>query len=179
VKVAPKYADAWDNLGTIAFQTGKYRDAEGYFRRALKHEPGDFSFLVNLGGVLVALERHEEALAVNQKAYELRSEDALANAQLGMSYFHLGDEQRAIEYLTAAKKSDPAHFTYPQLILARIYSRQGESDRVVAELQDFLERHPDSEESASVRRWLTLAYENGDAGLAEVAEAIGPTPCDW
>ena len=61
---------------------------------------------MNPGGALLARNQYGEALAVNRKVYELRPEDALANAQLDMSCFRLGDEAKAIEHLTAAKRTD-------------------------------------------------------------------------
>jgi tetratricopeptide (TPR) repeat protein len=136
---------------------------------------------VNLGGALLARNQYEEALPVIRKAHALRPEDALANALLGLSYFRLGDDEQAIEHLTSAKQSDPANFTYPQLALARIYSRQDDPYRAASELREFLACHPDSEESPNVQRWLALLQESGGAAVTVVAEALDPAPipCDW
>ena len=50
--------------------------------------------LVNLGGVLVTLNKLDEAWKFNGFAVLERPGDALANSQMGMTYFGLGDFDR-------------------------------------------------------------------------------------
>jgi tetratricopeptide (TPR) repeat protein len=154
VQLAPQFVAAWNSLGTIAYQTGEYEEAEKYFRTALEHEPGAFTPAVNLGGTLLSLRRFEEALKYNQYCAAERPDDALANSQLGQNYFFLGHFERALEYLEKAKRIDPAHFSQPQLVLAEIHQRRGDRARAIAELEDFLARHPESPNAEAARRWL-------------------------
>jgi len=151
LEIAPQFIEAMNNLGTIYFQRGDLRTAEDYFRKALAIEPEAFEPLVNLGGVLLAAGSGHEAIEYNQRAQELRPNDALANAQLGLSYFRLGQFDSAIEHLQRTKELDPAHFSNPQLTLARIYLRRSQREAALRELEEFLEQHPDSSESATVR----------------------------
>lgn len=154
VERAPQFVAAWNELGTIAYQTKRYQDAERYFRKAFELDPQGFAPAVNLGGVLLNLSRPTEALKYNTYALGLRPTDALANAQMGINYFLLGELDRAIPFLKEAKRRDPAHFSHPQLTLADIYLRKGEIQAAVAELQDFLARHPDSEQAIKIREQL-------------------------
>ena len=154
VEIAPQFVAAWNHLGTIAYQSGDYEQAEKYFRTALEHEPGAFTPAVNLGGTLLSLRRFEEALKYNQYAAGERPDDALANSQLGQNHFFLGDFDKALKYLQEAKRLDPAHFSQPQLVLAEIYQRRGDRAQAIAELEDFLARHPDSRNAEAARRWL-------------------------
>ena len=62
VEIAPNFVSAWNNLGTIAYQTARYADAERYFRTALRYEPGAYTPVVNLGGALLSLRQYDEAL---------------------------------------------------------------------------------------------------------------------
>jgi tetratricopeptide (TPR) repeat protein len=149
--IAPRFTMAWNQLGTIAYQSHLYSDAEADFRRALETDPEAFEPLVNLGGVLLNLERPREALGYNQNAVARRPNDALANSQLGLTYFELNDMDRAEKSLKAAIELDPAHFSHPQLTLAEIYLRRGERTAAVEQLQDFLKRHPDSTQVTKVR----------------------------
>ena len=107
-------------------------------------DPELYEPLVNLGGVLLNLNQPEEALQHNRHAVLTRPNDALANAQLGMAYWQLGNGEMAEKYLRAAMKLDPAHFSHPQLTLAQIYLKRGERQAAVEQLEDFLKRHPDS-----------------------------------
>jgi Tfp pilus assembly protein PilF len=80
-----------------------------------------------------------------------RPEDALANAQLGMNYFKLDQFDQAEQYLLAAKRLDPAHFTQPQVFLADIYTRRGNRTAAIKELEDVLAIRPDGPLSDSIR----------------------------
>jgi tetratricopeptide (TPR) repeat protein len=151
VEIAPQFAAAWNNLGTIAYQSGDYKLAESNFRRALDQDPAAFEPLVNLGGALLSLNKLREALECNLRAVEIRPNDALANSQLGITYFQLGDLDRAMQYLTIAKRIDPGHFSHPQLVLAQIHLRRREPRAAADEFQDFLEQHPDWPEAARMR----------------------------
>jgi Tfp pilus assembly protein PilF len=157
VESAPGFADAWNQLGIIAYQTGDYPSAERQFREALKQEPDSFSALVNLGGVLVAQGKSEEGLAVNRRAMEKAPHDALAQSQLGLAYFLLDRLAQAEEHLRQAKTLDPRHFSSPQLVLAEIYRLQGKFAESRLELEEFLRLRPDSAAAERVRQLLGRA----------------------
>ena len=151
VKLAPQFSPAWNNLGTIAYQTARYPRAEECFREALKEDPTAFEPLVNLGGVLLNLGKLDEALVFNQRAVEARPNEPLANSQLGMTYFASGSFDLAVKYLEIARHLDPSHFSHPQLTLAEIYLRRGEKSAAAAVLEDFLTHHPDYPTAAKLR----------------------------
>jgi len=151
VALAPQFAEAWNELGTMAYQTQQYARAEERFREALKQDPQAFEPLVNLGGVLVTVHRAEEAWQYNAMAVAMRPNDALAHAQLGMNYFQLGDLDLSAKNLERARAIDPAHFSHPQLLLAEIYARRGERVTAADVLEEFLRYHPDWPQAARMR----------------------------
>jgi Tfp pilus assembly protein PilF len=151
VELAPDFTTAWNHLGTIAYQSGQYVEAEADFRKALDADPDAYAPLVNLGGVLINLGKWDEALECNRRAVLKSPHDGLANSQLGMSYFYEGQLDAAEKYLTAAKQIDPAHFSHPQLLLAEIHLRRNEPEAAVRELKDLLNRHPDLSNAAKIR----------------------------
>ena len=151
VKLAPQFSAAWNELGTIAYQTRQYARAEQCFREALVHDPSAYEALVNLGGALLTEQKLDEALLFNQLAVRSRPNDALANSQLGQTYFAKGTLDLAVKYLEIARRADPAHFSHPQLVLAEIHLRRGESAAAAAELEDFLAHHPDYPTAAKIR----------------------------
>jgi tetratricopeptide (TPR) repeat protein len=152
VAISPAYVDAWNELGTIAYQTGQYELAEKHFRKALQHDPESFAPVVNLGGTLVSMGRFDDALPYNLKATQMRTDDALANSQTGMNYFYLSNFPEALKYLTKAREIDPGHFSQPQIFLAEIYGHMGRPQQALGELRDYLKRHPDSPRAAEVRQ---------------------------
>lgn len=151
VKLAPQFAGAWNNLGTLAYQTRRFALAQQRFREALRLDPSSYEPLVNLGGVLVTLHKLDEALEVNVHAALTRPTDALAESQLGMTYFELGQFENAVRHLERARQLDPAHFSHPQLFLAEIHLRRGEKREAADVLEDFLAHHPDYPQAAKVR----------------------------
>jgi tetratricopeptide (TPR) repeat protein len=152
VELAPQFASAWNNLGTIAYQTRRFPLAEQRFREALRQDSGAYEPLVNLGGVLVTLHKLDEALEVNVHATLVRPNDALAHSQLGMTYFELGQYDNAVKHLERAQRLDPTHFSHPQLYLAEIHLRRGEKRAAADVMDDFLRRHPDYPQADTVRR---------------------------
>jgi Tfp pilus assembly protein PilF len=152
VELAPQFAAAWNTLGTIAYQTARFPLAEQRFRQALKQDPTAYEPFVNLGGVLVTLHKLDEGLEVNVHATMIRPNDALANSQLGMCYFELGQFDSAVKYLERARKLDPAHFSHPQLFLAEIHLRRGEKQEAALVLEDFLRYHPDYPQAEVMRQ---------------------------
>jgi tetratricopeptide (TPR) repeat protein len=154
VDLAPQFSDAWNHLGTIAYQARDYTRAETCFRKALKADPNSFQPLVNLGGVSINLGKFAESLEYNLYAALTRPNDALANSQLGMSYFYLDKLDLAHKYLTAAKRLDPAHFSHPQLMLAEIDLRRRDRMAAAVELEEFLRVHPDAPDAGRIREKL-------------------------
>jgi tetratricopeptide (TPR) repeat protein len=152
VEVAPQFAGAWNELGTIAYQTGKYDRAEQCFRQALDQDPDAYEPLVNLGGVLVTLQRPADAMDYNIRAVLARPQDALANSQLGQNYFLADNYDLALKYLERARELDPAHFSHPQLVIAEIHLRRGERAAAADALEDFLKHHPDWPKAGAMRQ---------------------------
>jgi len=151
VEIAPRFTAAWNELGTLAYKERHPERAEECFRAALEAEPDAFEPLVNLGGVLIQLGKYDEAIDRNVHAVLARPNDALANSQLGLTYFYLGSYDLARKHLEAARRLDPSHFSQPQLILAEIDLREGHKRAAADELQDFLDHHPDYPQAAKVR----------------------------
>jgi Tfp pilus assembly protein PilF len=152
VEMAPQFALAWNELGTIAYQTRKFDRAEECFRQALDLNPTAFDPLVNLGGVLVTVHKLDEAADYNLRAVLTRPNDALANSQLGLTYFEMARMDLAEKYLERTRHIDAAHFSHPQLLLAEIHLRRGERREAAAVLEEFLKYHPDWPTAAKMRQ---------------------------
>ena len=151
VALAPQFSTAWNEMGTLAYQTQKYTRAAECFRQALAADPNAYEPLVNLGGVLINLNQLDEAWDYNVHAVLLRPSDALAQSQLGMTYFQMGRPDMAEKHFAQAVALDPAHFSHPQLYLAEIHLRRGDKKAAADDLAGFLEHHPDWPQAAKMR----------------------------
>ena len=154
VEIAPQFAVALNQLGTISYQSGQYQQAEDYFRTALKQDPDLYAPLVNLGGALLALKRDKEALETNLEAVKANPGDALAHSQLGKSYYYLGRFDEAEDHLKRAKALDQSHFSFPQIVLMNIYLKRNQPAEAIAEMEEFLKLHPDSDWVPGIRKIL-------------------------
>jgi tetratricopeptide (TPR) repeat protein len=159
VEIAPRFAAAWNFLGTISYQTRQYLQAETYFREALKQDPELFSPLVNLGGALLSQGKIEESLPVNERAVKAQPDDALAHSQLGQSFFFLERLDEAENHLKQAKALDPGHFSLPQLYLAEIYAQKKQIQAAISELEELLRLHPDSDQAPKVKNAINSLRE--------------------
>ena len=155
VQAAPKFVAAWSYLGSIAYQSRQFAQAEQCFREAYRLDPVSNLTLANMGGVLLSEGKLEEALPFNLEAVQAAPNDALAHSQLGLNFFRLGNDSEAETQLKEAKKSDPSHYSFPQLTLSSIYKGRGDYSRMIRELEEFLQLHPDSDLVEAVR--VTLA----------------------
>ena len=151
VEIAPQFSAAWNHLGTIKYKSRDYAGAVLDFQRALEADPEAFEPLVNLGGALLSAGRFSEAWNYNVHAVLARPEDALANSQLGMTYFAMSKMDLALRYLNEARRLDPGHFSQPQLMLAEIYLRRAQPAHAAAMLQEFLHYHPDHPNAKLIR----------------------------
>ena len=151
VELAPNYGEAWNNLGTIAYQTQRYPRAEQMFRRALETDESLYAPLVNLGGVLINLNRFEEAEQYNRHAVLRQPSDALAHSQLGMTLLALGRLDQAQKHLEEAIRLDPAHFSHPHLHLAEVLWRKNDKRGAADVLERFIGQHPDHPAAAQLR----------------------------
>lgn len=159
VQIAPRFTQAWNELGMIAYQLHDLDGAERYFRTALDGEPAAFEPAANLAGVLLSQGRFADSLEINQKALNARPNDALANVQAGIAYFGLGDYEHAEPALLQTIRVDPSHFSKPQLFLADIYLKRGDGPLALAALKDYVARHPDSADAARQRQRIAKLEE--------------------
>ncbi len=151
VKLSPRFCEAWNHLGTIAYHAKRYDLAEEMFRKALEADNQMYEPLVNLGGVLINLGRNPEAERYNRHAVLRKPGDPLAHAQLGMTLLYQGQFREAETHLREAIRLDPAHFSYPQLHLAEALIRQGKSRETADVLEAFLQANPDLSAASAIR----------------------------
>jgi tetratricopeptide (TPR) repeat protein len=105
----------------------------------------------------------------------MRPNDALANSQLGLTYFMVNNFDLAVKYLEIARRLDPAHFSRPQLVLAEIHLRRGENAAAADAMEDFLRYHPDYPTAAKMREVIgKLRQAQGNDGGAE--QPVSPSP---
>ena len=84
IKAEPNNANAWYNLGVIAYKRGNYRDATNAFAQATDIDPLFVDAWYNKGRALAMLGKNFEALRAFEKVLVIDSHDTDAIAQRGL-----------------------------------------------------------------------------------------------
>jgi Tfp pilus assembly protein PilF len=69
--IKPYLAEPYNNLGTLFFRRGEYKEALYYYQEAIKRGPHSAQIHNNLGNLLLQLGREEEASFHFNRASEL------------------------------------------------------------------------------------------------------------
>ena len=123
VKLNKQYAEAINNLGTVAYAQKSYRRATNHYKKALAISPDSASMHSNLGTALFARKKYADAIAEYQKALELDPN----------VFENRGSQGTVLQERTIAER---AKFHYE---LARIYAKNGQNERAMQYLRKSLE----------------------------------------
>lgn len=124
------YMRAYDNLGLTQEALGKFDDAVATYERAIqlnrtRSRPSPWPPL-NLGALLVKLNRLEEAEESLREALRYDPRFPQAHYQLGLALEKQKKDREALTALEAAVQYDP-DYPEPHYVLGRIYRRLGET----------------------------------------------------
>jgi tetratricopeptide (TPR) repeat protein len=97
IRLAPKAAMGYTNLGVLLSKVSRYEDAATAFREAQALEPKNFTALLGLGTSLEMLHKHDEAVTYLQRAWDVHPGDFQAGYELALAL-------RGAERSSAAKK---------------------------------------------------------------------------
>jgi tetratricopeptide (TPR) repeat protein len=100
---------AYNNLGAVYSNLGRYEDAIEAYKQAIRVKP-DFAIAdVGLGAVYSKLDRYEDAIEAHKQAIRINPNYATARYNLGAIYGKLGRYQEAIEACKQAIRINPAY----------------------------------------------------------------------
>ena len=115
LRLDPRDARAENNLGLIFESGGKTEEALTAYRNAIawqkENGPSAEQPYLNLGSLLVTLDRAQEAIPPLQKAVELASENSQCHLRLGTAYLHLNWLDDAQKELLEAVRLSPQDAT--------------------------------------------------------------------
>ena len=115
LRLEPRDARAENNLGLIFESGGKTDDALAAYRNAIAWQkdnaPSSEQPYLNLGSLLVTLDRAEEAISPLRKAVELAGANSQCHLRLGTAYLHLNRMDEAQKELLEAVRLNPQDAT--------------------------------------------------------------------
>ncbi|WP_088536615.1 tetratricopeptide repeat protein [Geobacter sp. DSM 9736] len=160
-KARPRY-----NLGTVLTGLGRYDEAIGEFREALKRKPEYPEAWHNLGTAFAAKGETDEAIASYRQALRLAPDLPQAHNSLGTALMQKGETEEAGGHFIQAVRSAPM---YPDARnnLGAFYGMEGKTDAAIAELEEAVRLQPDN---PRFRFNLSEAYEQKGWGARAAEE---------
>lgn len=118
-----KFADAYNNLGVIFYLQKKYGNAVKQYETALRFKADTASYYSNLGAAYFSRKEFEKATMAYSEAVRLDPDVFERTSHTGIS-------------AQMASPEDRAHFEY---VLAKLFAKQGDSDRSLEYLKRAME----------------------------------------
>ncbi|MBC8036162.1 MAG: sulfotransferase [Rhizobiales bacterium] len=103
----PERGDANEALALVLVNLNKHAEAFPFAEAAVKAEPRNAGYLINLGRLFLQYELIEEALPVLEKAFRIDPSMYQAPWAMGEFFHKTGNGQRAIRYLKQAIAASP------------------------------------------------------------------------
>ena len=104
VTMDPSYSYAYNDLGLVCNELGRYREAISYFAKAIDIDSDCYQAYNNLGLVYTSLGQTNNALVFFGKAIEKKSDYAKAYRNLGLVYADIGLLEHSREKFEKAKE---------------------------------------------------------------------------
>ena len=164
IELDPNNADAYRNLGTVTYRSGRAEDAMTAYEQAVELNPNHGEAYGDLTWVYIELGKLPEAIVAGEKAVELAPDYAAAHNNLGIAYARQDRIEEAIGEYQEAIRLNPndadAHKN-----LGNAYLSQDLLDDAIDAYQEAIRIEP---EYAGAHKNLGIAYLKQD----RIEEAI-------
>jgi len=141
--------ETYHTLSVALYKQEKYAEAESFARQVVQMKPDFVKALLNLGLILQAQARLEDALQIYARANQLDPGNAVIAFKIGVIYKNLGNFAKAVELFDIAMKMDPT-YEGPVIEKAGSLIKQRDFEKSDELLADFLRRKPNSVEARSL-----------------------------
>ena len=136
----PGIKDAWLQLGVILSRAGRYEECVAAFKRLVELDPADANSFVSVAGVLVTLNRLDEAQANAEmglrkaEAADTRARTSACEVLVKIALAR-NDDQAARRYAALAQQADP-QFPLPAFVEGRILHRERRFDEALPRFEE-------------------------------------------
>ena len=107
LSIKPELPELLKLKGDILYSSGRYREAEKQYRKALERQPDYFDAWLSLSKVLKEMGRDDEALIAMERATEIRADDQYLWLEKGLMLYEKGLYEEALLCFTRATEINP------------------------------------------------------------------------
>ena len=162
-------ADAYYLRGCVYLKQGNTEGAVSDFDSAIRYNSDDYELYVNIYENLSAYDMTEKGKEYLEKAIGVNGNDAEDYAWRGLSYYYLGQYDKAMSELnTAIDKSS----VIANLYLARVYEALGDSSSAGTYYQAYVDFGVDDSEAMNSLAELEIAKGNYSGALSYLEQGI-------
>jgi hypothetical protein len=144
IAAAPKFYEAYEQMGMAYLQLGKTADAEAAVRKSIELSEDKYAAAdVDLGVLLLDKRQYTEGEKVVRHGLELDSKSWLGHYELGRALFlehRVTDAQKSAEECRALKPDFPMIYR----LLANIHVSQHDKAALLQDLDEYIRLDPDS-----------------------------------
>ena len=144
VALAPRFLDAHVNLALLYHGNNWLEEAEQEYLVALSLSRQHPRPLINLGSLYLKQGRNRDAIGILREATRITPPPTAAFYNLGIALFRTNQLEEAERVLLRARDLDP-ELPSVRLMLANVYLRTGENERLLKQLDGYLREGPDGE----------------------------------
>lgn len=131
------------DLGVALDAQGRFEEAVGYYRQALKLAPGRYQLHNNLGNILDHLGQTQAALGEYQEAVRLKPDNASLRNGTGQILAKLGRLDEAAAEFNEAARLDPGYAS-PHLELGKVRLKQGRDPEALEQFRTAVRLDPEN-----------------------------------
>jgi len=173
-----EHADTLHLMGLLSLHARQYDHALEWISRAIRREPKT-DYLTNLGTALLNQGRREEALAIFDKAVQLKPDDADLWRNLGNVLADMGRAAEAILSFQHALKLNPCHWdaTYKAGLLLH---RLGRNEEALVHFNMYEKMQPNDGLALQMRALAMYILNRFEKGLHDLkrVHALAPDNAD-
>lgn len=144
VEISPDFYKAYNDLGAQYIKLNRFDEAVAALERAISIYPDAAFPYLNLGYVYIQKGERAKATEVLRKAISLDEKLAQAHYLLGQSLLQSNELDEAEQSLRRAYTLEPKKMVDARLVLANIYIKRQQHDKLTAELEAYLKENPES-----------------------------------
>ena len=144
VALAPRFFDAHLNLALLYHGNDWFEEAEQEYLVALSLSRQHPRPLINLGGLYLKQGRNREAIGILREAIRITPPPPAAFFNLGIALFRTNRLEESEKMLLRARELDPERSS-ARLMLANVYLRTGAYERLLEQLDAYLQERPDGD----------------------------------
>ncbi|HET7888906.1 MAG TPA: tetratricopeptide repeat protein [Bradyrhizobium sp.] len=171
-----EHADTLHLTGLLALQSKQYDHAVEWISRAIRKQPKT-DYLTSLGTALQKQGRRDDAIAIFEKATQLKPDDAALWGNLGKALAEMGRPERALQSCQRALALKPDHWGAADQC-ATILLVLGRAEEALAYIDLCDSIRPNRAPTLQKRAAVLFGLNKFNEGLAEIERAYALDPAN-